>query len=347
MRRKLQMKLVLGGIALVILLLGGVYGYVRIYTKTPEYALMQVQDAIEKHDKAQFSRYVDMDGLLDTSYDSFIAALIETDKPEGEAKAAIEDFARMMKAPLISSFKTAVESFVETGAWEPSSAKDGAQQSGVMDTEQALERTGLKETAFRGMDGIEVDDKAGSAIAKVQVFQKEADDAFVLEVKLLRQDSGDWRVEEITNFQSFVAFVEQARKAKLKAYADATEKIMATHNEAMLHAQDAFMQTLSDGSLGNQETRDALKTLMEKTILTDWQQRKAELEAVDVPVAAQSLQHLRLRICDLHIAYAEGYAAWLTDKKAETIREAERQLKQARTLEQEERFLARRVSGQK
>lgn len=62
-----------------------------------------------------------------------------------------------------------------------------------------------------------------------------------------------------------------------------------------------------------------------------------------MPAAAQSLQKLRLKICDLHIAYAQGYADWMTDKKAATLRDAERQLAQARTLEQEEKFLARRV----
>ena len=33
----------------------------------------------------------------------------------------------------------------------------------------------------------------------------------------------------------------------------------------------------------------------------------------------------------------------MTDKKAATLRDAERQLTQARTLEQEEKFLSRRV----
>ena len=348
MGRNLRTKLILGGGVLVLLLLGGAYVYRSVCTKTPEYALEQVQNAIETHDKETFDHYVNVNGLLDTSYDAFIAALMDTEASETtEAKTAIEDFVHMMKAPLISSFKTALENFVETGDWGTSAAADGQAQPSAIDVAQTLEKTGLKETSFRSMDGLDVDDAAGTAIAHVRVFQQEANDTFVFEVKLTRQSSGDWQIEEITNFQSFVSFVAAARQAKLKEYAEATEKIQAVHNTAMLHAQDDFMQILSDGSLGNQETRDALKALMEQTILTDWQQRRAELEAVEVPAAAQSLQHLRLKICDLHIAYAEGYAAWLADKKAGTIREAEGHLKQARTLEQEEHFLARRISGQK
>ena len=98
-------------------------------------------------------------------------------------------------------------------------------------------------------------------------------------------------------------------------------------------------------ALGNDATRQALKELMENTILPDWQARKAELEAIDAPQAAQTLHRLRLHICDLRIDYAEGYAAWMTDKKAATIRDAETKLKQARTLEQEELFLTKRMAG--
>ena len=348
MGKNLRRKCMLGGIILVLLFIAVAYAYFRVYTKTPEYAVKQVESAIETHDKAKFSRYVNMDSVLDSSYDALVAALIEAQNSEGaEAKAAIEDFVHMMKAPLISSFKMATDHYIETGTWEQSADDEKNKKNPSMDVEQILEKTGLLETTFRGIDTIEADDATGTAVAHVQVFQQEANDIFVFDVKLERQDSGDWQIVEITNFQAFVSFVVAARQEKLKVYADTTEKIQSIHNTAMLRAQDNFMQTLSDGSLGNEETRMALKRLMEETILPDWQQRKSELEAVDVPAAAQSLQHLRLKICDLHIDYAEGYAAWLEDKKAETIREAERQLKQARTLEQEERFLARRISGQK
>ena len=51
------------------------------------------------------------------------------------------------------------------------------------------------------------------------------------------------------------------------------------------------------------------RQIMEQDILVDWQERKNELSAVSVPRSMQSLHQLRLKICDLHIAYAQGYAA--------------------------------------
>ena len=78
----------------------------------------------------------------------------------------------------------------------------------------------------------------------------------------------------------------------------------------------------------------------------DWTQRKAELSDLTVPPMADTLHHLRLRSCDMRIAYILGYAAWLDDKKAATIREAQAKLKQAKTLENEAAALARHMSGQ-
>ena len=85
------------------------------------------------------------------------------------------------------------------------------------------------------------------------------------------------------------------------------------------------------------------RQIMEQDILSDWQERREELAAVTVPRTMQSLHQLRLKICDLHIAYAQGYAAWMTDKNAVTIRAAENNLRQADVLEIEAAFLAQRA----
>jgi hypothetical protein len=205
------------------------------------------------------------------------------------------------------------------------------------------------ESAYRYLLGyynsVAKDKEAGTAIAKVRIFQQEANEEFVLDVQFTEQADGTWRVTEVGNFHEFVLFITKARRAQLVQYADTTSEIISRHDTAMMQAQEQFNSLLSRGTLGSDETRKALKNFMENTIKADWQQRKAELEAVTVPASAQTLHKLRIKICDLHIAYAAGYAAWMTDKKATTIREADRQLKQAKTLEQEEKFLARRVGA--
>ena len=342
MGRSLRMKLYLLLAVLVLLAMGSGYWYFQVYTKTPDYALQKIERALEEHDQKTFERYVDMDALLDKSYDDLMEGLMDAEQPlSTEAKFTVGNFTQMLKAPLITSFKQAVEQYVNTGSW----TQESEESSQGFEAAQVLERSGICESSFRKVDSMAKDKEAGTAIAKVRIFQQEANEEFVLDVQFTEQPDGTWRVTEINNFHEFVLFLTKARRAQLIQYADTTAEIISRHDTAMMQAQEQFNNLLSRGTLGSDETRKALKNFMEGTIKADWQQRKTELEAVTVPAAAQTLHHLRLRICDLHIAYAAGYAAWMTDKKATTIREADRQLKQAKTLEQEEKFLARRVGA--
>lgn len=342
MGRSLRMKLYLLLAVLVLLAMGSGYWYFQVYTKTPDYALQKIERALEEHDQKTFERYVDMDALLDKSYDDLMEGLMDAEQPlSTEAKFTVGNFTQMLKAPLITSFKQAVEQYVNTGSW----TQESEESSQGFEAAQVLEKSGICESSFRKVDSMAKDKEAGTAIAKVRIFQQEANEEFVLDVQFTEQPDGTWRVTEINNFHEFVLFLTKARRAQLIQYADTTAEIISRHDAAMMQAQEQFNNLLSRGTLGSDETRKALKNFMEGTIKADWQQRKTELEAVTVPAAAQTLHHLRLRICDLHIAYASGYAAWMTDKKATTIREADRQLKQAKTLEQEEKFLARRVGA--
>lgn len=342
MGRSLRMKLYLLLAVLVLLAMGSGYWYFQVYTKTPDYALQKIERALEEHDQKTFERYVDMDALLDKSYDDLMEGLMDAEQPlSTEAKFTVGNFTQMLKAPLITSFKQAVEQYVNTGSW----TQESEESSQGFEAAQVLEKSGICESSFRKVDSMAKDKEAGTAIAKVRIFQQEANEEFVLDVQFTEQPDGTWRVTEINNFHEFVLFLTKARRAQLIQYADTTAEIISRHDAAMMQAQEQFNNLLSRGTLGSDETRKALKNFMEGNIKADWQQRKTELEAVTVPAAAQTLHHLRLRICDLHIAYASGYAAWMTDKKATTIREADRQLKQAKTLEQEEKFLARRVGA--
>ena len=71
-------------------------------------------------------------------------------------------------------------------------------------------------------------------------------------------------------------------------------------------------------------------------MLPHWHMLKEALAAVSVPKSAETLQRLRLKICDLYIAYYENYVKWLDDKEIKSLREAESNLKRAKTLETNE-----------
>ena len=203
----------------------------------------------------------------------------------------------------------------------------------------------MKNTTFQKIDYVGVDKDAGIATVGVRVFQQEAGEEFVLEVQMVRTEAGVWRVSEITNFHDFIVFVMKARREHLQEYVDATAAIVEQHDKTVRTADKKILDLLSAGSLGNTTTRQSIKDVMLNEIMPDWVQRKEELTEIDAPASAQSLHRLRLHICDLRIAYAKGYAAWMDDKQAVTIRDANEKLKEAKTLEHEAATLVQQMKA--
>ena len=80
-------------------------------------------------------------------------------------------------------------------------------------------------------------------------------------------------------------------------------------------------------------------------IKKDWAERRQELSNLPVPHGAKTLNNLRMRICDLQIEYAENFAQWMDDKKADTAKAAEDKKKLAQTLQAEDNALTRRMSN--
>lgn len=329
------------GVMAVLLGLSGAW-YFGHYTRTPDYALQQIEKALDRKDEALFSEYVDLDGLLDASYDDFMSGILDTGQPmDEEARAAVESFAQMVRAPLLTSFHQAIASYVATGSWPAS--EEHKDSSGLLDAESALEKAGLKGTSLRGVERVEQDSQAETAIAFVRVYSEEAVEEFELRVRMAPGENGRYRVVSIDNFRDFIVMIGKARRAQMADYLDRTAAIIATHEASMREAESKRADILAAGTLGAADTRAKLRQLMEETVIPDWEAREEELRAVEVAPAAATLQKVRLKICDYYIAYAKGYAQWMDDKQAATIREAENQLRQAKALEQEEKFLARRA----
>lgn len=339
MSRTMKLKVALAALLAVLLLLTGLFWYFRIYTKTPEYAIRSIGDAFERRDETLFLRYVRLDAVLDSGYDDFMRGTMDAEFGHSrETSAALEDFSKMLKPAFITMLKDAVHTRMTTGEWPSADpAEDGA------DTENILSRIGVRDLTFREIANLTHNEEAQTAEAEVVAHQGEADSDFTFKVLLSPSDEGDWQVVSIQNLHEYAVVLEQARRLRIESYLQETDAIMVRHDQTSGAAQLRLYSVLGAGALGSQATRDMARQIMEQNILIDWQERKNELEAVSVPRSMQSLHQLRLKICDLHIAYAQGYASWMTDKNAATIRSAENSLRQAEVLEVEASFLVQRA----
>ncbi len=304
-------------------------------SKTPEYAVRAITEAIDGKDEKTFAKYVDIDSVIASGYDDFTAGGL-SEPTEGEAYAALKEFGLLIKEPLSASFKSAVTEYVKTGEWT-TSTEDG------IDRTKLASRLGLLDVAFAGFtDGAEVDRENGAAQVSARVKAKPTGEEFDLKIKFA-DEKGVWRAKEVTNLGEYMAFINGLKRRQMTDYMEKTESIAAKHDKNMREAEFEFQRILAAGSLGKELTRSELKDLMQKVIKKDWQERKEELAALQAPREAADLERLLLRICDLRIAYADGYANWLDDKKVATIRDAQTNLKQADTLAEEAAALIKRI----
>ena len=348
MSNRIKYGVAAGIAAIIIVIFGIIYFIFGSKADSPEYSVQMIEDAIVNHDQTKFNNAVDVDSLLNTSYDSFVEGMIDSDKSmPSEVKDHVINFTQMLKVPMTASLKAAIENYVATGNFEEKNSNDKAQESqddNVLAISEILDRTGLSKLEFRQVDGIKTnDDNENQAIAGIRVYQQEAARDFTFDVLLEKNDSNVWRVVSINNFRDFIEMVNQARREQLDKYLDETASIINRHDKTIREAEQKYGSILSIGSLGQDGTRDDLKTLMTDVVKKDWEVRKQELFNVKVPKGAEALQNLRIKICDLSIESADLYAKWMNDKKAATIKDADEKRRQVQTLLGEEKILVSRM----
>ena len=323
--------------AAVILLAGGGYFFFDSSNKTtPEYAVEQVEKSVRNHDKAEFYKLVDVDGVLNSSYDEVVEGLTDSDKTMSiEAREAVKNFTQMLKSPLILSLKSAIDSYVEKGEF-----------SDADDVQELLSRTGINKIEFRSFENIAVDsDKKNFASADMKIFHPELGHEFLIKTELQKDDAGQWKIIGLKNFREFVTQIGLVRREQVQAYLTKSEEINSLHDQTIREAEQKYSSILAIGNIGQEGTRSDLKTLMLDVVKKDWEVRKQELFNLTVPQGAENLHNLRIKICDLEIGYAEDYAQWMSDKKAATLKSAEEKHRQAQVLTTEANVLSRRMTN--
>ena len=337
---KLDRKLKLGvGLGIVAFLIaGGGYSLLISGRDTPEYALQTVQKAVENHNKSDFYKVVDLQSILDDSYSSIVEGVTDSDKTmTDDAKVAIKNFTEMLREPLYLSLKSAIDSYIETGEFN---RMENASVTNL------LERTGLDTFKYRGVEGVAINPKNSTlATAKVRIYQPELAQDFVFNVILKRNLNDEWQIVSLENLPNFMDMINAVRRVHLDEYLAQSAEINSRHDAKITDAEQKYLEILSNGTLGQDKVRAELKMLMLDTYKKDWEERKQELFNLHVPQGAKPLHSLRMKICDLEIAYANDYAQWMDDKKAETSKSAEEKKRLAKTLRAEDNALTRRLAN--
>ena len=309
------------------------------YTTTPGYALKMVREAIETHDEAKFNEYVDVDNLLEDTTGDIIDGLMGSYQSiSGETRAAVMPLVEMFRSPLKASLKEAIMNYVKHG--------DFYSDNDMLGYSAIIQKAGLRGIEFRSLGKAEMQSD-GTAKFDVVIFSPEADDEFKVEFVLAKGENGRYKITETRNFSDFIVFVLEARERKLAEFVAKTKEIIARHDDVIKNADKELIEIMHSGSLGNDRIRNDMREIMKNEVLPDYEARKAEFAALDVPDVARSYYNLLVKICDYRINYANEYARWLETKDANTIHKANELLRTAQTMESEARMLENKMETKK
>lgn len=165
----------------------------HLWTHSPTYALRAIARAVEHHDRYEFEKYVDIDGVLQ----SLVADLAEENALASALGGAMTP---QLKAKIIKA--------VEDGAVPPDSRVGQEVQKALGSELPKIERQG-KNAYF----GIRTTTDGGAP--------------FTLKIHMTEVPTGDWRVDRVTNIKDLRAMEAAEERARKAAIAKANDEKLA------------------------------------------------------------------------------------------------------------------------
>ncbi|WP_373325682.1 hypothetical protein [Sporomusa paucivorans] len=320
-------------IVCISIIVCGALWYFLYYVKTPGYTLNIIRESIEKHDIAKFNKHVDLDSTLSRGYDDLMAAMLESDKSiQQEEKAFIGGFIQIFKTPIVSALKDGITRFVETGKWDDKQTNEKDAQQKI-NPDKIADNSGLKNSSFKGIAYTKKDGK--TATVGLNIFEKDTNKDYVLDIKMRELDDGTWQVAEISNLKEYFTAIEKEKVALTKKYLEATKPIVDLHNknlDEMVKRIDTIEKTPSMSM--ETKTIEIIK-IMENEIIPDWNKRAEEINKVTVPASAKEIHQLRLKVIELQLLKLNKYIAYLSTKNLQVNAEINDLNKQVRDVNQQ------------
>ena len=303
--------------------------YHFFYTQTPEYALKEIQTAIEERDKERFARYVNLDLVASQAYDDLTRDLFAYDATlTPQTRVLFEKFYVLVKPELTRGTEEAILRRVDTGLWTLPDGLDilKGRQLGI-DFERFLARTQLRNTTLVSVG--DVTHTGTTATAEVTVHEEATATDFTLAVVLEEAEDGHWQVAYVKNYRAYLDTIAPLVNGDIASYIDATKPIVDTYNEtfAAQKAKFAALHETKDGRLTKAQ-REKIATFLEDDVIPTLQERQAALDAIDVPKGAGYLARQRQKSTELTVSAWQHYVRGLRENRQREFDTAETLLKQ-------------------
>lgn len=298
--------------------------YFLIYTRTPEYALQQLQSAIEKKDSTAFSRYVNLDLLTTKAYDDLTLDLFSYDSSlTPQTKALFEKFYVLVKPQLAQGMSDTITARVKTGEWTLPEGTDilKGRQLGI-DYERFLERSQLRNTSL--IKTGEIKTSGHSAEAQLLVRDDYTQTEFTLLLVMEQNDDGHWQIAYIKNYREYLETIAPLHNKDIASYIDSTKSIIDTYNLQFAQHQARFknLTKTASGRLSASQIK-GLNTLLQAQVIPALQQRQQKLDTIDAPAGAAYLCSLRKKSTELTISSWQHFLKGISEDNEEELSTAE------------------------
>lgn len=210
-----QKKVIAG---LLVVILGALAYYFMYWTKTPQYSLNLIKEAIKTHNTDKFERHVDLDTLLNKGCDDLLAYYMKTEgKDWGTGMQALATGAvQLMKPSMVATMKSDVLKMVS----------DTNEAKNDNTAKKPAETKNKNLPMFTAGDVVnkDVEAKGVSVIAKesdvatvaIALHDKNLNKDYDVKLKMNKLENGEWRVKEVTNLIQVVETIDEAKTAKAK-----------------------------------------------------------------------------------------------------------------------------------
>lgn len=246
-------------LVIVLAALAGAAFYFLYFIKTPAYALNEARQAVRQHDTAKFSRYVDVNSVMDNAFEDIIKAESKINNDNVFSNPFALGILHMLKPSVVDLMsKEALARVAATNNDEQQNkeAVDPVPDAMKRNLERhiPLDKMQLKDLQLAKHDG-------ENATATLVLHDGTLDKDFVAELAMKRNDKGDWQIKSVSNLAKLIEQLDAAKRAKQAAE---NKPIMERLNKALQATSERLTITKDQAAEKQEATLTA--TIMAKNM---------------------------------------------------------------------------------
>lgn len=210
--------------------------YFFYFIRTPAYALNEARAAIQQHDGAKFSRYVDVHSVMDNAFEDVIKAESQINHDNIFSNPFALSILHMLKPAVVELLTQEAMDRVTVPVEQPGKTVDPVPDAMKrnMERQVPVEKFTIKDLQLTSTE-------QGIAKAILALHNNELDKDFIAELQL-EHNGQNWQIKKVSNLSELIIQLDAAKKAHQaamnKPVLERLNKAVKTSGEQLAIAKD-------------------------------------------------------------------------------------------------------------